>query len=435
MEVRPVTPTSDPSDSCTGAADPSAGAPAPAYDPLDPQFLADPYPTYARLRERAPVCRLPAHGFWVVSRYRDALDVLRRPDLFSSAAMALAVARPRDFAPRSEEGADDAAWDAGEGVSIVGTDGARHARLRGVVNRGFTPARIAALAPRIERIVDELAAPLLEAGACEFVRELAIPLPVTVIAEMLDIDPERRADFKRWSDAAVQGVFEPLDADQQREVGARLAEMGEYFEAVIGERRRRPGDDLVSVLIRAEEEHGALTPLELRMFVFTLLVAGVVTTTHLLANAMRALVAHPGELAKLAATPELVPSLVEETLRWDAPVQLLFRTATEETKLSGVTLPRDATVAVLFGSANRDETVFPEPDRFDVARAPKDHLAFGQGVHFCLGAALARLEARSAFAVLLRRMREPEVVGGPAPDLRSLVFRGPVRLPLRFRVA
>lgn len=411
-----------------------AGAPAFAYEPLDPQFLADPYPTYALLREHAPVCRAPALGFWVVSRYRDALEVLRRPDLFSSAAMAAAVTRPREFAPSREEDAYDAAWDAGEGVSIVGTDGARHVRLRGVVNRGFTPGRIAALAPRVQRIVDALAAPLLGAGACEFVRDFAIPLPVTVIAEMLGIDPERRADFKCWSDAAVQGVFEPLDEAQQKHVGEQLAAMGDYFDLVIEERRRRPGDDLVSVLIRAEAEHGALTPLELRVFVFTLLVAGVVTTTHLLANAMRALVAHPAELAKVKAAPALVPSLVEETLRYDAPVQMLLRTATEEAVLSDVTLPRDATVGVLFGSANRDGTVFPEPDRFDVARAPRDHLAFGHGVHYCLGAALARLEGRIAFDALLPRMSELEVVGEPAPNLRSLVFRGPVRLPLRFRV-
>jgi hypothetical protein len=425
-----VSPTPEPA---VRRAELSAGASAFAYDPLEPQFLADPYPTYAQLRERVPVCHLPAHGLWVVSRYRDVLSVLRQPERFSSAAMALAVTRPREFAPRGGEGADEAAWDAGEGVSIVGTDGERHDRLRGVVNRGFTPGRIAALAPRVERIVDELAAPLLEAGECEFVRQFAIPLPVTVIAEMLDIDPERRADFKRWSDAAVQGVFEPLDEAQQKEVGERLAEMGEYFDVVIEERRRRPGDDLVSVLIRAEAEHGALTPLEVRVFVFTLLVAGVVTTTHLLANAMRALVAHPDELAKLAAAPALVASLVEEALRYDAPVQLLLRTATEETELSGVRLPRGATLGLLFGSANRDGAVFPEPDRFDVTRAPRDHLAFGHGVHYCLGAALARLEARSAFTALLRRMREPELVGEP-PNLRSLVFRGPVRLPLRFRV-
>jgi cytochrome P450 len=424
----------NPPELAASSAGAAAGTPLFTYDPLDPQFLADPYPTYARLREHAPVFRVPAFGFWVVSRYRDALDVLRRPDLFSSAAMAAAVTRPREFAPSGEADAHDAAWDAGEGVSIVGTDGARHVRLRGVVNRGFTPGRIAALAPRVRRIVDALAAPLLDTGACEFVRDFAIPLPVTVIAEMLGIDPERRADFKRWSDAAVQGVFEPLDEAQQKLVGEQLAAMGDYFDLVIEERRRRPGDDLVSVLIRAEAEHGALTPLELRVFVFTLLVAGVVSTTHLLANGMRALVSHPAELAKVTAAPALVPSLVEEALRYDAPVQMLWRTATEEVVLSDVTLPPDATVGVLFGSANRDGTVFPEPDRFDVARAPRDHLAFGHGVHYCLGAALARLEARMAFDALLRRMREPEVVGEPAPNLRSLVFRGPVRLPLRFRV-
>jgi cytochrome P450 len=412
----------------------AAGTPELAYEPLDPQFLADPYPTYARLREHAPVCRAPAFGFFVVSRYRDVLDVLRRPELFSSAAMAAAVTRPRAFAPAGEEDAHDAAWNAGEGVSIVGTDGARHARLRGVVNRGFTPGRIAALAPRVQRIAEGLAAPLLDAGSCEFVRDFAIPLPVAVIAEMLGIDPERRADFERWSGAAVQGVFEPLDEAQQKDVGEQLAAMGDYFDRVIDERRRRPGDDLMSVLIRAEAEHGSLTPLELQIFVFTLLVAGVVTTAHLLANAMRALVAHPAELAKLATAPALVPGLVEEALRYDAPVQLLWRTATREVVLSGATLPRDATVGLLFGSANRDEAVFPEPDRFDVTRAPRDHLAFGHGVHYCLGAALARLEARLALDALLPRMREPEVVGEPPPNLRSLVFRGPVRLPLRFRV-
>jgi cytochrome P450 len=415
-------------------ADAFARTAASGYDPLNPQFLADPYPTYARLRERAPVCRLPDHGLWVVSRYRDALAVLRQPRLFSSAAMAAAVTRPREFAPADPTGVDDAAWDAGEGVSIVGTDGERHARLRSVVNRGFTPGRIAALAPRVRRIARALAEPLLAAGECEFVRELAIPLPVAVIAELLDIDLDRRDDFKRWSDAAVQGVFEPLDDIQKREVAERLAEMGAYFDVVIEERRRRPGDDLVSALVRAEEEHGALTALEVRVFVFTLLVAGVVTTTHLLANAMRALAAHPSELAKVSATPALVPSLVEETLRWDAPVQMLLRTASEEVTLSGVTLPRGASVGVLFGAANRDGSFFPEPDRFDVARAPKDHLAFGHGVHYCLGAALARLEARAAFQALLRRMRELELVGEPAPNVRSLVFRGPARLALRFRV-
>ncbi len=400
-----------------------------AYDPLDLRVLEDPYPYYAHLRRHEPVYHVPAHGFWAVSRYRDVLRVLRRPELFSSAAMAAAVTRPGEFAPTSE---DREPWDPEEGTSIVGTDGARHVRLRNVVNRGFTPARIAALAPRVRAIVQSLAEPLLEAGECEFLSDFAAPLPATVIAELLGVDPDRRADFKRWSDAAVLGVFEPLDEEQQRCVGERLAEMGDYFDVVIEERRQRPGDDLVSALIRAEEEHGALTPTEVRAFVFTLLVAGSVTTTHLLANAMRALVAHPEELAKVTANRALVPSLVEETLRYDPPVQMLLRTATEDLELAGVTIPKGATVAPLFGSANRDETVFPAPDRFDVTRDPKDHLAFGHGVHFCLGAALARLEARIVFEVLLERMRKPVFDGESSRNLCSLVFRGPVHLPLRF---
>jgi hypothetical protein len=399
------------------------------YDPLDPRVLADPYPHYARLRREAPVYQVPARGLWVVSRYPDVAGVLRRPELFSSAAMAAAVTRPSQFIPVRD---DADAWNPEEGVSIVGTDGARHARLRGVLNRGFTPGRIAALAPRVLAIAQRLARPLLEAGRCEFLRDFAVPLPVLVIAELLGINRERRADFKRWSDAAVLGVFESVGEEEGRRVGASLAEMGDYFDRVIEERRRRPGDDLVSALVRAEEEQGTLTPTELKTFVFTLLVAGSITTTHLLANAMRALVLHPEELEKVRANPALVPSLVEEALRYDSPVQMLFRTATDGARVAGEEIPKGGIVAPLFASANRDETVFPDPDRFQVARSPRDHLAFGHGIHFCLGAALARLEARTAFEVLLPRIRKPTLEGGPVRWLPSLVFRGPTRLPLRF---
>jgi cytochrome P450 len=403
-----------------------------AYDPLDPRVLENPYPYYAHLRRHAPVYRVPAHGFWVVSRYEDVLNVLRRPERFSSAAMAAAVTRPRQFAPDRGEAST---WVQGEDVSIVGTDGARHTRLRNVVSRGFTPARIAALEPRVRSIARALAAPWLESGHCEFLADFAVPYPVTVIAEILGIDAERRADFKRWSDAAILGVFESVDAEQGRRVGESLEQMGDYFDAVIEERRRRPGADLVSALVRAEEEHGALTTTEVKTFVLTLLVAGSITTTHLLANAMRALVGHPDQLARVCADPALVPAFVEEALRWDGPVQLLLRTASEDVELAGVVLRKGDVVAPLFASANRDETVFPDPDRFDVTRNPKDHIAFGHGIHFCLGAALARLEARIAFETLLARMRKPVLEEAPPPPLASLVFRGPRRLPLRFGVS
>jgi cytochrome P450 len=399
-----------------------------AYDPLDPDVVADPYPYYAELRRNAPVYRVPSHGFWVVSRYADLIGVLRRPDLFTSAAMAAAVTRPTQFTTEREQD-----WEPEEAISIVGTDGERHTRMRNVVNRGFTPGRIGALAPRVGEIARELAAPLIEAGECEFLRDFAVPLPVIVIAEMLGVDPERRADFKRWSDAGMSAVFEPIEGEQQaREVGAAIEEMSDYFDGVIEERRRRPGPDLISTLIRAEEEQGRLTPMEVKTFVFTLLVAGSVTTTYLLANAWVALLAHPDQLAAVSADPALVPGLVEETLRYEPPVFQMLRTAARDAEVAGVTIPAGATVAALFAAANRDETVFPEPDRFDLNRHPKDHLSFGHGVHFCLGAALARLEARISFETWLPRVREVALLEPPA-WIRSLVFRGPQRLRLAFR--
>jgi cytochrome P450 len=401
-----------------------------AYDPLDPAALRDPYPFYAALRREAPIHELPQRGLRVVARHADVLHVLSRPELFSSAAMAAAVVRPAQWS-RPREGA--VPFDPEEGVSIVGTDGARHARLRGVLSRGFTPGRLAALAPRVHEIARSLAAPLLERGECEFLADFAVPLPVTVIAELLGVDPERRADFKRWSDAAMRGVFESVDEAEGAAIGEGLSEMGEYFEGVIAERRRRPGGDLVSELLRAEAEHGALSAAEVQTWIFTLLVAGSVTTTHLLANALLALLAHPAELAAVQADPGLVPGLVEEALRYDAPVQMLFRTATEDVELAGTKIPKGAVVAPLFGSANRDERVFAEPDRFDLRRRAREHLAFGHGVHFCLGAALARTEARAAFEVWLPRLRDAALAETPVPRLRSLVFRGPLRIPLSYR--
>jgi cytochrome P450 len=398
-----------------------------SYDPLDPAVVADPHPWYAALRRSAPVHFLAARGFWVVTRYDDVVSILRRPERFSSAAMAAAVSRPRQFTPESNAG-----WVEEEGVSIVGTDGARHARLRGVLNRGFTPARIAALAPRVRAIASALSEPWLDAGACEFLADFAVPFPAMVIAELLGIDPERRADFKRWADAALLGVFEPIDAAEQQRVGACLVEMGGYFDAVIEARRQHPADDLIGTLVRAEGEHGALTATEVKTFVFTLLVAGATTTTYLLANAMHALVRHPDQWAAAAARPEAVPALVEEALRWDGPVQMLLRTATRDVDVAGARIQQGQTVVPVFASANRDERVFPDPDRFDVTRHPREHLAFGHGVHFCLGAALARLEARSAFEWLLPRLRKPVLAEDAVPWLGSLVFRGPTRLRLAF---
>ena len=400
------------------------------YDPLDPVVSHDPYPYYAVLRREAPVYRVPAHGFYAVSRYEHVLTVLREHERFSSAAMRAAVTRPAQYMESQPEAAEDAPV----AVSIVGTDGAEHTRLRQVVSRGFTPGRIAALEPRIRELAERLVAGFIDAGECDYLDAYANALPVLVIAELLGVDPERRRAFRRWADAMLIAVFESPDEQQKRDIEARSAEMTLYLDDLIEERRRRPRRDLLSVLLEVEAEGGALTLDEARVFIFTLLVAGSTTTAHLLGSAMVTLVRHPAELAKVQADLSLVPSLVEEILRYESPVQFLLRTAVDDVELAGVKIPRDAVVAPIFGSANRDERVFPDSDRFDVTRNPKDHLAFGHGVHFCLGAALARLESRIALETLLPRLREPKLTE-PVRWLSRLSMRGPEKLRLRFTPA
>ena len=398
----------------------------PAYDPLDSIVRENPYPYYAELRREAPAYKVPSLGVWAVSRYADVVAILRSPERFSSAAMASAVRRPADLAPEGTEGqAPDPT-----AASIIGSDPPEHTRLRTIVSRVFTPRRIAALEPRVREIARERLARFVPTGECDLVADYAVPLPVSVIAELLGIDPERHHDFKRWSDAAMRAVFDSPGQEEAEQIGQHLAEMNEYVDQVIAARRVRATDDLIGTLLRAESLDGALTPDEVKIFTFTLLVAGNVTTTHLIANATLALLAHPA--AKVASTPALVAGMLEEALRYDAPVQFLLRTATEDVELAGVTIPKGAVVAPLSASANRDERAFPDPDRFDVTRNPKDQLAFGHGIHFCLGAALARLEARVAFEELLPRIDHPLRTDERLTWSNVLTLRGPTALRLRF---
>jgi cytochrome P450 len=223
-------------------------------------------------------------------------------------------------------------------------------------------------------------------------------------------------------------VFDSPGGEEARRIGACLEEMAAFLDEVTAERQRRPSGDLISALLRAESVDGALTADEVTIFIFTLLVAGNVTTTNLIGNATLALLEHPAELARLVADRSLVPLLVEEALRYDSPAQLLFRTATEDVEIAGVRIPAGAVVAPLFASANRDERVFPDPDRFDVTRDPKEHLAFGHGIHFCLGAALARLEARVAFDALFSHVRSLVRREDELEWIDSLALRGLRRL-------
>jgi cytochrome P450 len=401
------------------------------YDPLDAGVQADPYPHYARLRADAPVQHVESLDAYAVSRHADVRRVMHDHRAFSNEAMAALVSRPAEYAAEAElvEGDD------GDGVmptSIVGTDGETHARLRQIVNRGFTPRRISILEGEMRALarsfVDELVAP----GAGDLQAGLAVPFPTVVIAALLGVEANRRDEFRLWSEDMVRGVFEPTSAAQQEAIAHSAEQLGAWIDTVVEARAGTEGDDLVSVLLRAELEGGALTRDELRVFVITLLVAGSITTAYLIGNAVRALANCPELAGRVRHDPHLVPGVVEESLRHEAPVQLMFRTATTDVELAGTTIPAGATVMALIGSANRDASAFPDPDRFDPGRDASDHLSFGHGVHFCLGAALARLEARVALEELLARSKRLEPTGAPE-QVASTVFRGPTRLELAFR--
>jgi cytochrome P450 len=419
-----------------------------AFDPFDDAQRDDPYSTYAALRREQPVTRIEKRGAFAIARYADVELVLRHPELFSSSAMQTALAgrfalpagaslSPRELARIGEllqtmptlTGGRDAPR------SLISSDPPQHAPMRSLVNRGFTPRRIAQLERRVRAIASELAGELARKAEFDVVSEYFVPLPVTVIAELLGVEPERAGDFKRWSDTVVAGATGGATSLGLLPVLENLAELSQYLTAVVEARRREPKDDLVSTLIRAEAGETALTPAEVVMFVLLLLVAGNETTTNLLGNTLLALFAHPGELARVQAEPARIPRLLEEVLRYDGPIQFLFRQATRDVELSGVKIPAGSLVMPLLGSANRDEAQFANAERFEPSRDAAGHLAFGLGIHFCLGASLARLEARVALEELLPRFARLERVEPRVEYVDSYLVRGPRRLRLHAHAA
>jgi cytochrome P450 len=390
------------------------------YDPLVSREWDDPYPTYRRLRDEAPVHFAPGSNTWTLSRYDDVVFALKHPELFSSASAfdvlvqqlavdigwrdLVAFAR---FLVRARVG-----WKmfmTGAGDSVIGVDPPRHEELRGIVNRAFTPRRIEDWSRRVAEVVEACMTTLRRGERFDVVEDLAIPVPMIVIAEMIGVEAERRADFKAWSNAIISGVS---SSDKKRARPAMLdamTELSRYLDGVVSERRRLPADDLISVLV--DPTRGATLGADAIMqFILILLIAGNETTTNLIGNAIVALLGNPDQLERVVAEPELVSELVEETLRWDGPVQFIARRTTRDVEIAGSTIPANSRVILLLGSANRDERHFESPDEFDLSRETKGHVGFGLGIHFCLGASLARLEARTALAALvpeLPRLRAP----------------------------
>ena len=386
------------------------------YNPLLPEVRENPYPYYAELRRNHPVYPIGEQGAVAVSRYEDVAFVLRNHEHFSSAAMGSL---------------------AGSGEMLIGSDPPGHTRLRSLVNRAFTPAMVAALELRIREVAAELLDRAGSPGEIELVSELANPLPVTIIAEILGVDPALRDDFKRWSHSTVSGSPGSRTAsDEERSrVSKDRQEFSDYFRRAIEERRREPREDLISALVRAEDEEHALTADEVLAFTQLLLIAGNETTTNLIGNMVLALLEHPEQLQRVMDDRSLIPNTVEEALRYDSPVQFLFRVAAHDVELAGTTIKQGTAVLPLYASANRDERKFPDPDRFDVTRSTQGHLAFGYGIHFCLGAPLARLEAKVALEELLNRCPRLARNSATVDRLDSMFLRGLKQLPLTFGAA
>ena len=392
---------------------------------VDPFALVgadDPYPDLARLRRAGPVQWAPDRQVWLVTGYDEARHVMVDATTFTSEAMAAFVVRPSSYDPQPVP-ADQRV------VSIIGTDGETHQRLRRIVNRGFTPARVEPLRRRMREVAAELA-PRGNHDAVDIQASYADVLPAIVIAEMLGVDRDLQHEFHRWSAAMMVAVFGTPDGAQANEVTACLGAMATWLDQTIAERQHIDGEDLISVLLRAESVDDALTHDELRTFVFTLMVAGSITTALLIGNGVLLATRQPDVWTAVTTGAVEVADFVEELLRYDPPAQIMLRTCSAGTDLAGNTIEPGSTMAVVLGAANHDERAFDQPDRFHPRRRPVAHLAFGYGPHFCLGAALARLEATVAFEMLAERVERFELVE-PLQRLDSEFFRGPSRLVAR----
>ena len=399
------------------------------FDARDAAVIADPYPALRRLREQDPVHWSDRLGGWMLTRYDDIRRSLRDPRLSSD--------RMRPFFSHMPEAAQAELQYLGEHMALwaVFNDPPDHTRLRGLMNKGFTSSAVAALRPRIAEIVNDLIDSLLETGEADFIHRFAYPLPACVIAAMLGVPREDVDLLKRWSDDLGSFVLTSrLSPDKYTRADAAIREMNAYFGDLLEARRKNPGEDVASAMLAAEERGDFLNRDELVAACVLLLFAGHETTTHLLGNGLLALLRNPGQMQALRGNDALAVGAVEEMLRWDGPSLAQVRVTADDYELGGKTMKKGDRVFQMLAAANRDPAVFADPDSFDIARPDNRHLTFGFGIHFCLGAPLARLEGQIAFPILLRRL-EDVALAAPPDWSDSIVVRGLNSLQISYSAA
>jgi cytochrome P450 len=399
------------------------------FNPLDPSFRIDPYSVYRRLLDEAPVYEMPFGGL-AFSRYDDIVAILRDPRSSSN----------------EENSSQYAQWVEEHGAPeplsgprpFLFLDPPDHTRLRGLVNKAFTPRTTERLRPRVVEIVDELLDRVETKGSLEVIEDLAYPLPVRVICELMGVPAEDHETFRGWSRDLARGL-DPQDLMPPEEIERRkttIDQFTEYFTTLIEKHRKDPRDDLLSALIAAEEAGDKLSPEELLSTCILLLVAGHETTVNLIGNGTLALLRNPDQLQRLRDDPSLIKSAVEEVLRYDPPVQFTGRIALEDMEVGGATIKKGGQSILLLAAANRDPAAFPDPERFDIARENNHHIAFSFGAHYCLGAPLARLEGEIALGALVQRFDDLSLLNDEPPYKENIVLRGLAELPVGFgRVA